>query len=85
MYLATYVDTNFPALLVQCDNLRHIEAVLASAPAELSCVNLARICAYLCKKIKTGIYITVLDGTLPSDDLYMIKVDYANHLYLKRI
>lgn len=85
MYLATYVDTNFPALLVQCDNLRYIEAVLASAPAELSCVNLARICAYLCKKIKTGIYITVLDGALPSDDLYMIKVDYANHLYLKRI
>jgi len=85
MYLATYVDTNFPALLVQCDNLRYIEAVLASAPAELSCVNLARICAYLCKKIKTGIYITVLDGTPPSDDLYMIKVDYANHLYLKRI
>ena len=85
MYLATYVDTNFPALLVQCDNLRYIEAVLASAPAELSCVNLARICAYLCKKIKTGIYITVLNGTLPSDDLYMIKVDYANHLYLKRI
>ena len=85
MYLATYVDTNFPALLVQCDNLRYIEAVLASAPAELSCVNLARICAYLCKKIKTGIYITVLDGVLPPDDLYMIKVDYANHLYLKRI
>ena len=85
MYLATYVDTNVPALLVQCDHLRYIEAVLASAPAELSCVNLARICAYLCKKIKTGIYITVLDGTLPSDDLYMIKVDYANHLYLKRI
>ena len=85
MYLATYVDTNFPALLVQCDNLRYIEAVLASAPAELICVNLAWICDYLCKKIKTGIYITVLDGTLPSDDLYMIKVDYANHLYLKRI
>ena len=85
MYLATYVDTNFPALLVQCDNLRYIEAVLASAPAELSCVNLARICAYLCKKIKTGIYITVLDGTLPSDDLYMINVYYYMHLYLKRI
>lgn len=85
MYIATYVDTNFPALLVQCDNLRYIEAVLASAPAELSCVNLARICAYLCKTIKTGIYITVLDGILPPDDLYMIKVNYANQLYLKRI
>lgn len=85
MYLATYTDTNFPALLLQCDNLEYIKKVLASAPAELSCLNLARICAYLCKKIRTGIYITVLDGINPPDNLYVIKLDYANQLYLKRI